>query len=191
MYFILVLGRDPKGCKFWGILISFFAPSILLGLLAVALPNQILTVTPQIYPGHEEVGPFCYVPFKPYKLIMFGNTFLQLLLVLYLNKKVMDIRPAFNEFKENQLAFWILLTMLSASFGLNFGAHQVWYGKMIISFANLIASNVLVWVILAKPVWGCYRYPKEYLAQWKTGLRDENLPPQLLYGVRMNSILSF
>jgi hypothetical protein len=186
LYFILVRGCEPKGFLFWGVLISFHSPSVLVGIVSVVFPDRFGALKAEEVAG---LGLVCNLPFSVYKYLMFGNTFIQILLILYLNKQIMSIRRAFNEFCENMYAFGALFVILCLNLGLHFGLQTTNIGKVFISLSNLIGANTMLFVVLG-PLWGCIRYPREYLAQWKAGLRTEQLPTPLLYGIRSDSVVS-
>jgi hypothetical protein len=54
LVFLIVLSIEPKGFKFWGPVIVFYIPIVILALALLIFPGQFMTVTPILNNGSLE-----------------------------------------------------------------------------------------------------------------------------------------
>ncbi|KAJ3365890.1 hypothetical protein HDU91_002045 [Kappamyces sp. JEL0680] len=188
LYYILVLGRDPSGLVFWGTIVFWWMPSLVLAVLTVLFPGRFTTELPIVVQGVDNNDPFCEFVNAPFKFACYGCGALQLLVLFYYNWRIARIRKAFNEFKENQIALGILTALLLINVGLNVISITAssWGGLAVQLSVLVIALSFLV-VSLGQPMAGFLFRRKEYLDEFKRGLRDDSIPTALMYDVAHSS----
>jgi hypothetical protein len=162
-----------------------------MNIIPIALPGRFFSTLPVPIKGFEDGDLTCdyYDPVfsnMQYFWILWALGFL-----LFLNYKVSRVRKAFNEYSENKYALLLLCLLLIVMFALGMGSQNFRAGQIAIVMVQLVTSNALFWFTMYKPIVGFLFRREAYLFEWRRGLRDENLPSALLYGVPQSSTAAY
>ncbi|KAI8914470.1 hypothetical protein EDD86DRAFT_87423 [Gorgonomyces haynaldii] len=185
LYYVLIRHKTPseQPLRFYGTLGLFYLPSCILAILPIIWPGKLITVepvlVPLVYACDFNIG---YVAaFEVWLLIHISY-------LLYLNWKLSQIRKAFNEFRELQIAlyaFIFLIFLEVVGYVLNF--KDTTHGKIILSLMEAVTAVWLVLVPILPPIYGFIFDKEGYYETWRQGLLDEDLPKALKYDESSNA----
>ncbi|KAJ3325564.1 hypothetical protein HDV06_003334 [Boothiomyces sp. JEL0866] len=184
LYFLIKQTKAAKGFWFWFPLVAFYVPTPLLAILAEIFPSTYVTPSPTVMPDSKDGIPGCvvYPSVAWYLYALYFAVLLQVIHLWILTFMVARIRASFNEFKENVIINIISTVLLFLSLGLVVvGFNNTPSGKVILLFLGAVFSFSAAIGSLIAPTFGFFFYKDLYLAAWKKGMRDENLPSGLAY----------
>ncbi|KAJ3303985.1 hypothetical protein HDV03_003223 [Kappamyces sp. JEL0829] len=172
LYFIMELRTTATGYYFWGPVLGFMAAPVILGITAIASYGNLISATPLVVPPSTE--PLCKWGSNAFLYLCYSSVLIQLVFLYYLNYRLSGIRSAFNEFKETQVSliastvFFVVDVALVMS-----GACSYDWGNWLVWICNIGASNMLIWSVIGKPIYGYFFRYEQYLAEWRQGTKDK------------------
>jgi hypothetical protein len=188
LYYLIVLRQFPEGFRFYYELFLSYLPILLLGIISTAFPGLFIYPLPTAGPHSIDGNVGCLMVSDGITLIYFLAVLIQLIHLWILTFKVSRIASCFNEFKENIIinGCFTLLWCLTSSLNITGLSYEVW-GKLLIFWLTTL-SGTLVWALPLLPTIIAYLfYREEYLDDFIVGLRHSSRPPELHYGIQVNS----
>ncbi|KAI8913650.1 hypothetical protein EDD86DRAFT_274082 [Gorgonomyces haynaldii] len=168
LFYVVVLGRDPRGWQFYTTMLLSFLPTF-AGALNAYTGNSFIFVGP----GPNYCDTFIGIRMAVFvwvAIVMFGLT--------YLNHQLRGIQRAFNQYTDNLtiLALCALLLALTVVFTLlDFPTHIP--GVIALTLTQLVAINLIIWFFFGKVLVGLFFEPEEYLRRWQAELRNHVVLP--------------
>ena len=185
LYYILVLTKPAGGPKFWGFLFFQWSPSLGLALYSL-VSKDLIPVRAIPNPTYLD----CFFLSGTFKYLLYIALAFQFIFIFWTNYQISSITSkSFNEFKENQRCLTLFVIILIANLILN--ALHFWESRpwaFIILFSALLVPIMFIFTSLASPLRGYWMDREGYLREFERGIRSEQLPKDLKYGVASDSL---
>lgn len=141
-----------------------YIPSLLVSMLTFLSPDFVGAAPFSI----KDQPPRCHFIGVVLLYLMFASVGIQVLFLFYMNFRLSLIREAFNEYKETMFALIVGTVCFIVDVAVlmtNYTSHPA--GFWIIWVCNIVSTNVLIWSVLLKPLYGFIFRREAYLNDWK------------------------
>ncbi|KAI8914471.1 hypothetical protein EDD86DRAFT_87424 [Gorgonomyces haynaldii] len=172
LYWVMIRLEGPDLLHHCLIALSW-VPSLIMGIVAAAMGSDAITPNP-VFKGITKV---CIYNWGPLFAFLFIWTLLQLVVLAYLNHRLISVKKAFNEYRETRWALLVMSVTVLVIFALKMaGAPKSIAGKVIICFIQMISAISLFWSSFGWTLYGFFFYKDQQLEEWKRSFRDDYLP---------------
>ncbi|KAJ3303983.1 hypothetical protein HDV03_003221 [Kappamyces sp. JEL0829] len=168
------LRTTATGYYFWGPVLGFMAAPVILGITAAVNLGRYISPLPYVKAPFPE--PLCKWENDTFLYLCYSSVLIQLVFLYYLNYRLSGIRSAFNEFKETQFALIAstVFFVVDVALVMSSACYYTW-GFWLVWICNIGASNMLIWSVIGKPIYGYFFRYEQYLAEWRKGTKDKSL----------------
>ncbi|KAJ3370039.1 hypothetical protein HDU91_006700 [Kappamyces sp. JEL0680] len=173
LYWMLILFRTEKTMVFWGTVGLSWLPSAILGMLPFCRPGQFISTVPEY---RQVEGLTCHWIDMNYLWTLYASILGPAVVLYTLTWRISGTVKSFSEYQESKLAMMFSLLAICTNAGIVMGGlSHLYASKWVLWGINIMASNMLLWAVLFKPVVGFLFYREEFLEQWKRNLRPREV----------------